>query len=36
MKKLLLSIFASLLLLQSYGQDNIGTPYSIFGYGLHA
>ena len=34
MKKLLLSIFASLLLLQSYGQDNIGTPYSIFGYGL--
>lgn len=35
MKKLSLSIFAFLLLLHaSYGQDNIGTPYSIFGYGL--
>lgn len=34
MKRLLLSIFAAVSLSLSYGQDNIGTPYSIFGLGL--
>lgn len=34
MNKILLSIIACLLFANSYGQDNTGTPYSLYGFGL--
>lgn len=34
MKKILLSLFISFFFLYSQGQDNIGTPYSVYGMGL--
>lgn len=34
MKKIILSLFVLLIFLYSNGQDNIGTPYSVYGLGL--
>ena len=34
MKRILLITFLSVFIFKVYGQDNIGTPYSVYGIGL--
>ena len=34
MKRILLITFLSIFIFKVYGQDNIGTPYSVYGIGL--
>lgn len=34
MKRILLFALLTISIIKGYGQDNIGTPYSIYGYGL--
>ena len=34
MKRIFLITFLSIFIFKVYGQDNIGTPYSVYGIGL--
>ena len=34
MKRFFVLVLLTVSILQGYGQDNIGTPYSVYGFGL--